>query len=222
MPTPPTLVILSAPEDAPFVARLGADLATAGYGVQDIAGERLHEDPCSEPGELRRRIEPAHAVLVAVSPHAVQSEQVRCEIEFARLLDSHDAPQRVVPVVLAPANLPHSLKNLHPVHFTAESYEAALKRLTARLATLGADAEDAFDGAEVTAPVLVGQRNEAASWKNGERTLVEGGGYGSTAPVGPESAAATSPAAGAVASLAILSLAPVKRVSFWRRLFSRR
>lgn len=92
MSTSPTLAILSAPEDAPFVNRLSADLSAAGYRVLDIAGERLHEDPCSEPAELRRRLEPAQAVLVVASPHAVHSDQVRCEIEFARLIDPPGGP----------------------------------------------------------------------------------------------------------------------------------
>jgi hypothetical protein len=131
----PTLAILSAPEDAPFVARLADDLNAAGYQITDIASERLHEDPCSEAGELRRRLEPAHAVLVVLSSAASQSPQVRCEIEFARLLDPGAATPRIVPVLVSATDVPHSLKNLHTIYFTAGPYEAALARLKDHLRT---------------------------------------------------------------------------------------
>ncbi|MBF6590550.1 MAG: toll/interleukin-1 receptor domain-containing protein [Ktedonobacterales bacterium] len=153
MPTSQTIAIISAPEDAPFVARLATDLDASGYRVINVASERLHEDPCTEPGELRRRLEPAHAVLVALSPAAVRSEQVRCEIEFATLVRSPGQPQRLVSLLLAATEVPHSLKRHHTILFTAGPFEAAMERLKAHL-TL-ADADDPFTGVPSTvAPTM--------------------------------------------------------------------
>jgi hypothetical protein len=144
--TPQTLAILSAPEDASFVSRLAADLGAVGYHVIDVASERLHEDPCSEPGELRRRLEPAHAVLVVLSPNAIVSEQVRCEIEFAQLLDPPDAPKRLVPLLLTTTDVPYSLKNNYIIQFTPGPYDAALEHLKNHLT---AEPSDAFANPEM-------------------------------------------------------------------------
>jgi hypothetical protein len=151
----PTLVILSAPEDAPFVARLAGDLSAAGYAIADIADERLHEDPGTEPSELRRRLEPAHAVLVVLSPAASQSPQVRCEIEFARLLDPAAASPRLVPVLVSAADVPHSLKNLHTIYFTAGPYEAALARLKDHLSAQRDDQSGKWPSVSVAPEISV-------------------------------------------------------------------
>ncbi len=228
----PTLAILSTPEDAPFVARLASDLSAAGYQIADIASERLHEDPCTEPGELRRRLEPAHAVLVVLSPAASQSPQVRCEIEFARLLDPAATTLRMVPVLVSAADVPHSLKDLHTIYFTAGPYDAALARLKDHLSTKR-DEQGEEELALATAgpaPIAAAPRLEGAARvvtpesaptvplapaQPAPPAVV--GNATTAAPMGAPSSAAPAPASASTAPAA-----ERKRRPFWKALFGRR
>lgn len=161
-----SIAVLSSGADTSFVAHLAAALARSGYRMDDIAGATLHADPSAEPGILRRHLAEAAVTLVVLSPAAGASEQVRGEIEFAHLAG---LAERIVPLIIAPTEVPHSLRSVAPVLFTAGDYDSAFARLLDRLTTLGA--QPASAPFVVTAALAVQPPAPAAPEGGGEEPL---------------------------------------------------
>jgi hypothetical protein len=127
-------------KDQKIAKELTSELAAAGMKVWLAEDEVL-------PGEnfslqVGKALEQSDAMVVLVSPDAIQSQSVRHEIAYA--LSSPKFEQRLVPVMVKPTkNIPWFLETLHPIHSRGPHVES-VKRMAARVveSLLGRGKED--------------------------------------------------------------------------------
>ena len=100
--------------DREHVQSIATELRDAGFRVWDPDFEIL---PGSDwTGELKSGLESSDAMLVFVSPRAMESRDVSHEIEYA--LGAKRLSGRLIPVVIRPAkNAPWILDSLQPIRY---------------------------------------------------------------------------------------------------------
>jgi hypothetical protein len=130
-------------KDGRFVRRLAADLSERQYSIWlDEAELRVGD---SLTGRLRIALDAVDYVIAVISPHSVQSEWVRKELEIAMNNEIERRRIIVLPLLRRHCDLPGFLKGKVYADFTPpRAYGAALNAFTTQLAKLQDDRSQAI------------------------------------------------------------------------------
>ena len=117
-------------KDIDFARKLAGDLEKAGYDVWwDITDLRGGDDWVRT---IPTAIETSQFILVVLSPNSVDSEWV--EKEYTQALSLR---KKIVPIMLAPCNVPFALNTINYANFAQGEYEENFKNLLDALGYTG-------------------------------------------------------------------------------------
>ena len=117
-------------KDTDFVRKLAGDLEKAGYDVWwDITDLRGGDDWVRQ---IPTAIEASQFVIVVLSPNSIASEWV--EKEYTQALSLR---KKIIPIMLAPCNVPFSLNTINYVNFAVGEYEDNFKSILRALGYTG-------------------------------------------------------------------------------------
>jgi hypothetical protein len=117
-------------KDTDFVRKLAGDLEKAGYDVWwDITDLRGGDDWVRQ---IPAAIESSQFILVVLSPNSVASEWV--EKEYTQALSLR---KKIIPIMLAPCNVPFALNTINYTNFSVGGYEDNFKSLLSALGFTG-------------------------------------------------------------------------------------
>jgi hypothetical protein len=166
----PSVFISYSSVDKRFAYRLIIDLLTLGFSVWFDDWELLVGDFLSEG--LIRGIESSTWFLLLLSPNSISSPWVKTEIETALALEQRRKGIVVLPLLIAPCEVPPALAGR--IHLDFSSYSAALEKLEARL-RLAAASETPRDPNQYRLPLILnrGLYLDKTAFEVGLRSLRE-------------------------------------------------
>jgi hypothetical protein len=118
--------------DKEFVKKLANDLDRLGARVWIDEAEIQIGDSLIE--KIQSGIDEMDYLAVFLSPHSVKSEWVKREVDIAMNQEIENKKVKVLPILVAPCELPGFLKGkLYADFTTQDNYEKALEQLTKKL-----------------------------------------------------------------------------------------